>query len=155
MTKEKFTSKSFLAQFKQCPQLAYDFTDEQILGEVNRFLKFMGYEMSEPPKANNLKGKPAFYGKRVTEKETFIVAGTLIRDMTEGDEGVDRLDKIKEGLGDNIDYIMAVSPCNERYLIDFICKDNYASYKEMKEKKYMLWFCNYDEKSLVCLWRTT
>ncbi|MDY6967425.1 MAG: hypothetical protein SVR08_02040 [Spirochaetota bacterium] len=150
MSKDKFTTKRFLSQFKQCPQLAYDFTDEQILGEVNRFLTFIGYEMSEPPNASKLKEKPAFYGKRVTEKGTFVVTGTLIRDMNEGDEGVQRLDKLKEELGDDIDYIMAVSPCNERYLIDYMCKDNYASYKYIMEKKYMLWLCNADEKSVWC-----
>lgn len=149
MGKGKFTSKEFLSQFRTCPQLAYDFSTEQVLGEVKRFLEYVGYEIvGEPTASNELVVKPDFYAIRKESNTTHRIAGIVRRDMREAASGIAPLDKIKNDLGEKVDYVLALPPINERYLIDFMCEEDYRWFKKIEKERYMIWLCNPDENSV-------
>jgi len=148
--KKKFSSKDFLSQFETCPQLAYDFSKDEILVETKRFLEFIGYKIVDPPGMDQLELKPNFYGIREVQDKKFKIAGLLIKDMTEATETIAPLDTLKSQLGEDVDFVMAVPPVNERYLIDFMCEDNYRLYKKIQQERYMLWLINPDELSVWC-----
>ncbi|MDY6853621.1 MAG: hypothetical protein SWO11_02775 [Thermodesulfobacteriota bacterium] len=149
MSKGRFTSKELLSQLRTCPQLAYDFSKEQVLEEVKRFLEYVGYEMAEPNVLNELAVKPDFYARRKEESGiTHHIAGIVKRDMNEAAFGFTPLDTMKDQLGEKIDYVIALPPVNERYLIDFMCEDNYKWLKKIQKEHYMIWLCNPDEKSV-------
>ena len=147
MGKEKFTSKEFLSQLRVCPQLAYDFSNEEVLRETKRFLQYVGYELTEPT-TPNMEVKPDFYGKRKASDTTYEIAGIVRRDMTEAGEGILTLDKIRKDLGDNPDYVVVTPPVNERYLIDFMCEQDYKWLKKIQFERYMIWLCNPEERSV-------
>jgi len=148
VSKGKFTSKEFLSRLRTCPQLAYDFSTEQVLGEVKRFLEFVGYRIEDPSAYVELVVKPDFCATRKESNTTHRIAGLVRHDMKEAGGGVTSLDKVKTGLGEEVDYVVALPPVNERYLIDFMCEDNYKFLRKIEEERYMIWLCNPDEKSI-------
>lgn len=148
MSKGKFTSKEFLSQLRTCPQLAYEFSNKQVLEEVKRFLEYVGYDMAEPNALNELAVKPDFYARRKESGTTHHIAGIVKRDMNEAAFGFAPLDTMKDMLGEKVDYVIALPPVNERYLIDFMCEDNYKWFKKIQKERYMIWLCNPDEKSV-------
>lgn len=62
----RFTSKDFLRQLHQTPDLAYEFTTMEVLEGVKYFLRYVGYSLSEEI-AKKVKTKPDFYAKREEE----------------------------------------------------------------------------------------
>ena len=150
MSKGKFTTKDFLSQLRTCPQLAYDFNREEVLGEVKRFLQFVGYEEAEPVTSDALEVRPDYFFERKEGEATHRIAGIVRRDMNDVGEGFDLLNRMKDQLGEGPDYVIALAPVNERYLIDFMVDDNYKMFKRMEKEKYMVWLCNPDEKTVWC-----
>lgn len=150
MSEGKFTSKEFLSQLRMCPQLAYEFTNEEVLEEIKNFLIYVGYELTEPNISNKLDIKPDFCATREGPDTTFKIAGVVRHDMNEVMDGMHFLDTIKAQLGEKIEYVIAVPPVSERYLIDFICRDDYLWYKKLLNEKYILWLCNPSERTVWC-----
>ncbi|PIP08321.1 MAG: hypothetical protein CO012_02295 [Syntrophobacterales bacterium CG_4_8_14_3_um_filter_49_14] len=148
MSKGKFTSKEFLSQLRTCPPLAYDFSIGEVLGEVKRFLEYVGYEVAEPPPARTHTVTPDFYARRKGSETTYEIAGIVRHDMEAAVLGIAPLDTIKDSLGEEVDYAIALPPVNERYLIDFMCEENYRWFKKIEKERYMIWLCNPAEKSV-------
>ena len=149
MSKPKFSGKDLISQLKTCPELAYDFTPEQVLEEINRFFPFIGYKMEDLTGLDE-KGKPEFWVKREDSGKTFEIAGVVSQDMTKAGDGVILLDSIKERLGDSLEYVVVVPPVNEYHLIQFLCNDDNKWYKKLQEGGYMIWLCNPSEKAIWC-----
>jgi hypothetical protein len=145
MSEKKFSTKEFLSQLRRCPEVAYEFSNEEVLGEVKRFLQYVGYKLAEA----NIPGKLDFYAKRQEGGTAYEIAGIVrhtMREIAEG--GMAHLETIKKQLGENVDYVIAVPPVSERYLIDFMCEDNYKWLNKMQQEKYMVWLCNPQERSV-------
>ena len=150
MSKGKFTSKELISQLRMCPQLAYEFSNEEVLKEIKHFLMFVGYELDEPNKSNELAVKPDFYAKRKESDITYEIAGMVRHDINEIIDGMTPLDTMKNQLGKKIDYVIATPPISERYLIDFMYEDNFKWYQKLLNENYLLWVCNPDERSVWC-----
>jgi len=150
MSKGKFTTKDFLAQLRMCPQLAYEFTNEEVFEAAKKFLEYVGYQLAGQDKLANVKEKLAFRAKRKDSKTKVVheIIGVVRHDMTEVDDGIASLDILKGMFGNHIDYSIMVPPINERYLIDYMCKDDYKSLKKIQKEHYMIWLCNPEEKSV-------
>ena len=146
MTEKKFTSKDLLRQLRPTPDLAYEFSNEEVLEAAKYFLRYVGYTLEE----KNWKNEPVFYANRREGGVTYEILGLVRHSMKEVADGVAQLKKIKRELGEKIEYVIALPPVQERHLIDYMAADNYKLYKDLRENTLAVWICNPQEKSVWC-----
>lgn len=150
MTKEKkFTSKDMLARMRMVPPLAYEFNAHQVTDGVRRFLKYVGYRVEPGPPG--LTPSPDFYARRQEGEATYVIAGVVTTQLEKVTESLNRLGRVKETLGEEADYVLALPPVSEFHLINFLGDEGGKQYAEIKRNRVMLWLCNPDEESVWCL----
>jgi uncharacterized protein YktA (UPF0223 family) len=130
MTEKKFTSKDLLRQLRPTPDLAYEFTNEEVLEGAKFFL----------------------FATRVEGGVTYKILGVVRHSMKEVVNGIAQLKKIKEELEEQgtIDYVIVIPPVQERHLIDYMMADDYKLYKDLRDNAFIVWICNPQEKSAWC-----
>lgn len=148
MSDKKFSSKELIGQLRPTPDLAYEFSNEEILEGVKFFIKYIGYILDEQQKASS--DGPDFSATS-TKSENKIV-GVLRRNMKEVADGIIHLKKIKESLGQesHIEYAIVLPPVQERHLIDYMKADDNKLHRDLQLNGFMLWLCNPSEKSIFC-----
>ena len=148
MAEKKFTSKDLLRQLRPAPELAYEFSNEQVLEGAKDFLRYVGYRLEE--RASEEK-ELVFYATRKEGNTTYRVVGVVRHSMKEVAEGIAQLKKLRKEPGEEItDYVIALPPVQERYLIDYMRADDYKLYKELRENGFLIWICNPEERSVWC-----
>lgn len=149
MTEKKFTSRDLLRQLRPTPDLAYEFSNEEVLEAARYFLRYVGYTLEEKEQWKN---EPVFHAKRKEGGVTYEILGLVRHSMREVADGVDHLKKIREELGgkEEIEYVIALPPVQERHLIDYMTADDYKLYKDLRENAFSVWICNPGEKSVWC-----
>jgi len=149
MTEKKFTSRDLLRQLRPTPDLAYEFSNEEVLEAAKYFLQYVGYTLEEKEQWKN---KPDFCARRGEGGVTYEILGLVRHSMKEVADGIAHLKKIKEELGEKetMDYIIALPPVQERHLIDYMTADDYKLYKDLRENAFAVWICNPQEKSVWC-----
>ena len=150
MTEKKFTSKDLLRQLRPTPDLAYEFSNEEVLEGAKFFLQYVGYTLER--KKEQWKNKPDFCARRGEGGVTYKILGVVRHSMKEVADGIAQLKKIKEELGEQgtIDYVIALPPVQERHLIDYMVADDYKLYKDLRDNAFIVWICNPQEKSVWC-----
>jgi hypothetical protein len=150
MTEKKFTSKDLLRQLRPTPDLAYEFTNEEVLEGAKFFLQYVGYSLG--PGNEQWKNKPDFFATRVEGGVTYKILGVVRHSMKEVVNGIAQLKKIKEELEEQgtIDYVIVIPPVQERHLIDYMMADDYKLYKDLRDNAFIVWICNPQEKSAWC-----
>jgi len=146
--RKKFTSKDLLRQLRPAPELAYEFSNEQVTEGVRYFLRYVGYAFEE----NVDKGKVDFDARRREANVTYRILGVVKHSMKEVADGIAQLKRVKQELGqeENTDYVIALPPVQERHLIDYMVADDYRLYKELRQNGFLVWICNPEEKSVWC-----
>jgi hypothetical protein len=148
MSEKKFSSKDLLGQLKPTPDLAYEFSNEEVLEGVKFFIRYVGYNLEEPKEPRE--GGPDFCATRTEAGITYRVVGVLRRNMKEVADGIAHLEKVKAELGEEVEYAVVVPPVQERHLIDYMMADNYKLYRDLQQNGFMLWLCNPQERSMFC-----
>ncbi len=150
MSEKKFTSKDLIGQLKQVPDLAYDFSNEEVLEGIKFFIKYIGYTLDE--QKEHLTGGPDFSATRKGPGTTNRIIGVLRRNMKEVADGVAQLKKIRDVLGDQdqTEYAIVTPPVAERHLIDYLRADNNKLARDLQDNGFMLWLCNPKEKTVFC-----
>ena len=150
MTEKKFTSKDLLRQLRPAPELAYEFSNEEVLEAAKYFLQYVGYTLEEKDK--EWRNKPDFCARRSERGAVYEILGVVRHSMKEVADGVAQLKKIKRELGEKgmADYVIALPPVQEHYLIDHMMADDYKLYKKLRENAFIVWICNPQEKSVWC-----
>ena len=150
MTEKKFTSKDLLRQLHPTPDLAYEFTSEEVLGGARFFLQYVGYSLEQ--EKEQFQNKPDFCATRVEGGVAYKILGVVRHSMNEVADGIEQLKRIKEELGEKgaIDYVIALPPVQERHLIDYMIADDYKLYKDLRNNAFVVWICNPQERSVWC-----
>ena len=150
MSEKKFSSKELIGQLRPTPDLAYEFSNEEVLEGVKFFIKYVGYTLDEQKEP--LPGGPDFSATRKEPGVTNRIIGVLRRNMKEVADGIAHLKKIKDALGaeGQIEYAIVLPPVQERHLIDYMKADNNKLYRDLQNNSFMLWLCNPTEKSVFC-----
>lgn len=150
MSEKKFTSKDLLRQLRPTPDLAYEFSNEEVLEGAKYFLRYVGYTLEE--KGARRKNKPDFYARRSEREAVYEILGVVKHSMKEVADGIVHLKKIREELGEKgmTDYVIVLPPVQERHLIDYMMADDYKLYKGLRENAFIVWICNPEEKSVWC-----
>jgi len=148
MSQKKFTSKDLLHQLRPTPELAYEFSNQQVTEGVKHFLRYVGYTLEE----NVDEAKLDFRATRKEGNITYQILGVVKHSMKEVADGIAQLRGLKKELGqeENTDYVIALPPVQERYLIDYMVADDYKLYKELRQNAFLVWICNPEEKSVWC-----
>lgn len=148
MAEKKFTSKDLLRQLRPTPELAYEFSDEQVLEGVRNFLRYVGYTVEEKPSGE--KGL-TFSATRCEENTTYQILGVVRHSMKEVADGIAELKKLGAKPEEkSIDYVIALPPVQERHLIDYMRADDFKLYKELRQSGFLVWICNPEERSVWC-----
>ena len=150
MTEKKFTSKDLLRQLRPTPDLAYEFSNEEVLEGAKYFLQYVGYSLEQ--KKEQWKNRPDFCARRGEGGVTYEILGVVRHSMKEVADGIAQLKQIKEELEENgtIDYVIVLPPVQERHIIDYMLADDYKLYKDLRENAFIVWICNPQEKSVWC-----
>jgi len=150
MSEKKFSSKDLLGQLRPTPDLAYEFSNKEVLEGAKFFIRYVGYTLEEPKEQRE--DAPDFCATRKEAGTTYRVVGVLRRNMKEAADGIIQLKKVKEeiGEGEKIDYAIVLPPVQERHLIDYMMADDYKLYRDLQRNGFMLWLCNPQEKSMFC-----
>lgn len=148
MVEKKFTSRDLLRQLRPARELAYEFSNEQVLQGVKDFLRYVGYTLEEQTRAE---GELTFSARRKEGDITYKVVGLVRHNMKEVADGIACLWKLRKQSGDETaDYVIALPPVQERYLIDYMRADDYKLYKELRQSGFLVWICNPQERSVWC-----
>ena len=147
MSEKKFTSKDLLRQLRPTPDLAYEFSNEEVLETAKYFLRYVGYTLEGREHWDN---EPVFYAKRREGETNYEILGLVRHSMKEVADGVAQLLKIKRELGEKTEYVIALPPVQERHLIDYMRADDQKLYRDLRENAFSIWICNPHEKSVWC-----
>ena len=150
MTEKKFTSKDLLRQLRPTPDLAYEFSNEEVLEGAKYFLQYVGYTLEE--KEGRWRNKPDFCARRSERGAVYEILGVVKHSMKEAAQGVVHLKKTREELAEKgmTDFVIVLPPVQERHLIDYMAADDYKLYKDLRENAFIVWICNPQEKSVWC-----
>jgi len=150
MSEKKFSSKELIGQLRPTPDLAYEFSNEEVLEGVKFFIKYVGYTLEEQKEQHS--GGPDFSATGKAPKVTYRIIGVLRRNMKEVADGIAQLQKIKNEIKteDKTEYAIVLPPVQERHLIDYMKADGNKLYRDLQQNGFMLWLCNPKEKSIFC-----
>jgi len=126
----------------------YVFDAPEVLAEAQRFLQHAGYEL-KPTSYIGLV-EPDFRAKRKTDLATHEVVGIIRESINEAVEGLVRLAAIR-AVKQDIDCVLVLPPINEYLLIEFLMEERGRWYFGMKDSRLMVWFCNPDNHTTMCV----
>ncbi|MFC1999414.1 hypothetical protein ACFLXE_01465 [Chloroflexota bacterium] len=126
----------------------YVFDAPELLAEAQRFLLQAGYEL-KPISYIGLV-EPDFRAKRKTDSTSHEVVGILRQSIDEAVEGLVKLAAIRAVKRD-IDCVLVLPPINEYLLIEFLMEEKGRWYFGMKDCGLMVWFCNPDNHTTMCV----
>ena len=148
MSEKAFTSKDMLKRLTQVPELAYEFSAEEVLEATKQFLQYVGYQLQPLPKGTV---QPDFHAKRQSGATVYEVVGLVSHSLTEMGDLLAKLAAIKTVLGEEIDYVLAFPPISERRLLDFLGDNKGKWYFDLKEAEVMFWLCNPQQETVWCM----
>ena len=148
MSEKAFTSEEMLRRLRQVPELAYEFSAEEVLQAANQFLQYVGYQLQTLPEGTV---KPDFHAQRQSGATVYEVMGLVGHSLTEMADLLAKLAALKSVLGEEVDYVLVFPPISERPLLDFLSNDKGKWYFELKEAEVMFWLCNPQQETVWCI----
>ena len=150
MSEKPFTTEEFLRRLRQVPELAYEFTAEEVQKATEEFLQYVGYELQPPSPIGST--QPDFHAKRQVGEKVFEIVGLISPSLLEGmPEMMAKIRAMKAILGDKVDYVLVFPPISERRLLDFLRDNKGEWYFKIQGEDLMLWLCNPEQETMWCL----
>ncbi|MDY7018552.1 MAG: hypothetical protein SU899_00520 [Chloroflexota bacterium] len=149
MSEKAFTSKDMLQRLSQVPELAYEFSSEEVLGASTKFLQYVGYQLQPPSPMGSV--QPDFHVKRHVESTTYEIVGLVGHSLNEMTDLFAKLIAMKSILGEKADYVIVLPPISERRLLDFLFDNKGKWYLDLKQEQFMLWLCNPKQETMWCI----
>ncbi|MFC2028066.1 hypothetical protein ACFLU3_05215 [Chloroflexota bacterium] len=146
--KKKLTSAEMLSRMHTVPQLAYEFSEQEILDGVMQFLQYAGYQIKSPSLIGS--ENPDFYASRQVGDTMYTFVGIVGIDLESVMANIDRLKRMKSSLGDDAEYVLALPPISEFHLINFLSKAGGKHYSEFDREHITLWLCYPNEETVWC-----
>jgi hypothetical protein len=126
----------------------YVFSVPELHAEVQRFLGQVGYESRSTPYIGLV--QPDFRARRKTGNSTHELVGMIRDSLDQGIEALVKLAAIKAVRRD-LDCVLVLPPANEYLLIEFLMEEKGRWYFGMKDARLMVWFCNPDNHTTICV----
>ena len=125
------------------------FTTEQVMGESERFLKYVGYELQPVSEIGSI--QPDFHARRQSESATYELIGIVRQSLDEAEDAFVKLTAIKAALGESVDYVLVLPPVSEYLTIELFTKEGGRLFYETKRQQFMIWLCNPERQTTTCL----
>jgi len=149
VSEKSFTSEEMIGRFRQVPELAYEFSAEEVLGATTKFLQYVGYQLQPLSPVGSV--QPDFHAKREAGATVYEVVGLVGHSLNEMDDLFARLAAMKNILGEGVDYVLVLPPVSERRLLDFLFGKKGKWYLDLKQEQFMLWLSNPKEETMWCI----
>ena len=120
-----------------------------MLGENERFLKYAGYELQPLTYIGFV--PPGFHARRQAESTTYGIIGVVRQSVDEATDAFIRLMAMKAVLGPSADYVLALPPVSEYFMIELLIKEEGRILYEIKRQQFMIWLCNPERQTTACL----
>ncbi len=146
--KKKLTSAEMLSRMHTVPQLAYEFSAQEVLDGVRQFLQYAGYEIKPPSLIGS--EKPDFYANCQVGDTIYTFVGIVGTDLESVIKNIDKLRTMKSVLGDDAECVLALPPISEFHLINFLSEAGGKHYTEFDREHIMLWLCYPSEETIWC-----
>lgn len=125
------------------------FTAEQVLRESERFLQYVGYQLQPVSYIGFV--QPDFHAKRQSESATYELIGVVRQSLDEAEDALVKLMATKAVLGESVDYVLALPPVSEYFMIELLTKEQARLFYEIKRQQFMIWLCNPERETTTCL----
>ncbi|MBT4511428.1 MAG: hypothetical protein HOC20_04360 [Chloroflexi bacterium] len=145
---KKLTSAEMLSRMHTVPQLAYEFSFQEVLDGVGQFLQYAGYQIKSPSLIGS--EKPDFYAVREVGDAIYTFVGIVGTDLEGVSGNIDKLKKIQSILGDDTEYVLVSPPISEFHLINFLSEAGGKQYSELDREHIMFWLCYPNEETVWC-----
>ena len=118
MSEKGFTSEEMLSRLRQVPELAFEFSAEEVLEAIKKFLQYVGYQLQPLSPVGSIQRD--FHAKREAGATVYEVVGLVGHSLTDMANLFARLVAMKPILGEEVDYVLVLPPVSERRLLDFL-----------------------------------
>ena len=149
MSEKPFSSEEMIRRFQQVPELAYEFSAEEILEAAIQFLQYVGYQLQPPSPVGSI--QMDFHAKRQAGSNAYKVVGMVGHSLSEMADLFAKLVGIKRILGEEVDYVLVFPPISELRLLEFLFDDKGKWYLDLKQEKFMLWLSNPKQETVWCI----
>ena len=149
MSEKAFSSKDMLRRLSQVPELAYEFSAEEVLGATTQFLQYVGYQLQPLSPIGSV--QPDFHVKRQVGATTYEIVGLVGHSLNEMANLFAKLAAMKPISGEEADYVIVLPPVSERRLLDFLFDNKGKWYLDIKQEQFMLWLCNPKQETMWCI----
>lgn len=124
------------------------FTREQVEKALRDFLIYAGYRITPPDPIGFM--KPDLTASRVAGEKRYELVFVIREGINQAVEGLRELAAAKCFRKDTLDYVLALPPVSEHYLIEFLIeKEDW--YFPIKDHLFQLWLVNPEREKVDCL----
>ena len=149
MSEKGFTSEEMLSRLRQVPELAYEFSAEEVLRAATQFLQYVGYQPQLLSPIGSV--QPDFRVKRQSGAIVYEIVGLAGHSLDEMADLFAKLVGMKPILGEEVDYVLILPPVSERRLLDFLFDNKGKWYLDLKQEQFMLWLSNPKQETMWCV----
>ncbi len=124
------------------------FSAEQVNGALKEFLAYAGYRIEEPKPLGFM--KPDLAANRADGDKRHKMIFVVRDGINQAVEGLRELAAAKCFAKDTVDYVLALPPVSEHYMIEFLIeKEDW--YFPIKDHLFQIWLVNPDKGKVDCL----
>ena len=124
------------------------FTREQVSRSLETFLDYAGYQLVSPAPVGFM--KPDLTAVRGAGKNRYEMIFVVREGLSQAVEGFRELAAAKCFRGNAIDYVLALPPVSEHYLIEFLIEQE-DWFFPIKDHLLQLWLVNPEREKVDCL----
>ncbi|MFC1823807.1 hypothetical protein ACFL9T_13945 [Thermodesulfobacteriota bacterium] len=124
------------------------FSAEEVTGALKNFLDYAGYSLA-PQKPIGFM-KPDLIANRKTEKASYEIIFVVRNGVNEAVEGFRELAAAKCFRKDAPDYVLALPPVSEHFLIEFLIEQE-EWFFPIKDHLLQIWLVNPEKEKVDCL----
>ena len=124
------------------------FTKEEVKEGVEKFLKYVGYDILKPKYTGF--ALPDIHVQRKEGKTKYEMVGVIKRDVSEAIEGFKELAAAKCALGNKVDYFLITPPVSEYFFLAFLIREE-EWWFTVKDHTFMWWLVNPEREKVDCL----
>ncbi len=124
------------------------FPRDRVQKTLEDFLKYAGYQLESPKPIGFM--KPDVSASRTDGSKRYDMIFVVLEEINQAVKGLRELAAAKCFRKDNIDYVLALPPVSEHYLIEFLVeKEDW--FFPIKDHLFQIWLVNPEREKVDCL----
>mgnify|MGYP001029267917 CR=1 FL=1 len=149
MSEKAFTSEEMIRRLRQVPELAFEFSAEEVSSATTQFLQYVGYQLQPLSPIGSV--QPDFHAKREAGATVYEIVGLVGHSLNDVADLFAKLAAMKRIHSERVDYVLVLPPVSERRLLDFLSDNKGEWYSDIKQEQFMFWLCNPQQETVWCI----